>query len=82
MGGRKLRFCKHDFSDYREKKNSARREAEEERMSITKTKSSAQTKSRNSLFFNVHNFTHIYYLSTGAGLVSKRQGGRGGSRLM
>lgn len=70
-GGRKLRFCNHDFSDYRAKKNSARSGCQLQRQSHPHRRRNGG-KSRNSLFFNAHTFTHIYYLSPRAGLDSKR----------
>lgn len=70
-GGRKLRFCNHDFSDYRAKKNSARSGCQLQRQSHPHRRRNGG-KSRYSLFFNAHTFTHIYYLSPRAGLDSKR----------
>ncbi len=70
-------FVTTEFSDYREKKNSVRGEVVKERMSITKKSNLCRGKKReknerhNSLFFNAHSFTLIYYgAHTHRGLAS------------
>lgn len=75
-------FVTTEFSDYREKKNSARGEVVEERMSITKKSNLCRGEKwkkkqrHNSLFFNAHSFTPIYYgTHTHRGLASFQSAG-------